>query len=111
WSQVFHTNRPTDIVLGDAAIALYQELRGRTLSLSDYYDRSYLRNLPESSSGNGNLDAQTLSSVALRRQSSFADISFMWKLLQIPGASRRPSTLRFARDYSFRDLKANDAVL
>ena len=38
-------------------------------------------------------------------ESSFADISFVWRLLQIPGASRRPSTLRFARDYSFRDLK------
>lgn len=107
WSQIFHANRPADIVLDDAAIALYQELTGRPLSLSDYYDRSYLRNLPES----GNPDAQTVGSVALRRQSSFADISFVWKLLQIPGAGRRPSTLRFARDYSFRDLKANDAVL
>jgi hypothetical protein len=103
WSQVFHSNRPTDIVLDDAAIALYQELTGRTLSLSDYYDRSYLRGLPG--------DAQAVGSVALRRQSSFADISFVWKLLQIPGASRRSSTLRFARDYSFRELKANSAVL
>jgi hypothetical protein len=111
WSQVFHANRPTDIVLDDAAIALYQELTGRTLSLSDYYDRSYLRKLPDSAAASGSLDSQTVSSVALRRQSSFADISFVWKLMQIPGASRRPSTLRFARDYSFRDLKANDAVL
>ena len=79
--------------------------------MSDYYDRSYLRKLPESAAGSASLDAQTVSSVALRRQSSFADISFVWKLLQIPGASRRPSTLRFARDYSFRDLKANNAVL
>uniref|UniRef100_Q022Z0 Uncharacterized protein n=1 Tax=Solibacter usitatus (strain Ellin6076) TaxID=234267 RepID=Q022Z0_SOLUE len=111
WSQVFERNRATDIVLDDAAIALYQELTGRTLSLSDYYDRSYLRTLPESAAGSASLDAQTISSVALRRQSSFADISFVWKLMQIPGASRRPSTLRFARDYSFRDLKANNAVL
>ena len=111
WSQIFGRNRATDIVLDDAAIALYQELTGRTLSLSDYYDRSYLRGLSESVAGNAGLDAQTVNSVALRRQSSFADISFVWKLLQIPGASRRPSTLRFARDYSFRDLKANNAVL
>jgi hypothetical protein len=86
WSQIFHANRPADIVLDDAAIALYQELTGRPLSLSDYYDRSYLRNLPES----GNPDAQTVGSVALRRQSSFADISFVWKLLQIPGAAGGP---------------------
>ena len=109
WSQVFQSDRPTDIVMDDAAIALYQELTGRALSLSDYYDRSYLRSLSESAAAN--LDAQAVSSVALRRQSSFADFSFVWKLLQIPGASQRPSTLRFARDYSFRDLKANNAVL
>ena len=101
WSQVFHPDRPTDIVFDDAAIGLYQELTGRTLSLSDYFDRSYLRSLPEGAAG----------SVAIRRQSNFADISFAWKLLQIPGASHRPSLLRFARDYSFRELKANNAVL
>jgi hypothetical protein len=109
WSQVFHNDRPTDIVMDDAAIALYQELTGRALSLSDYYDRSYLRSLSENTAAN--LDTQAVSSVALRRQSSFADISFVWKLLRIPGAGQRPSTLRFARDYSFRDLKANNAVL
>src|SRR5205085_436511 len=64
WSQIFHANRPTDIVLDDAAIALYQELTGHKLSLSDYYDRSYLRKLP-ASSGNDNLDAQTVNSVGL----------------------------------------------
>ncbi len=104
WSQIFQGSRPADIVFDDAAIGLYQELTGRALSLSDYYDRSYLRNLPTE-------DAQTASSVALRRQTNFADISFVWKLMQIPGASRRPSVLRFARDYSFRELKANNAVL
>jgi hypothetical protein len=109
WSQIFHNDHPTDIVMDDAAIALYQELTGRALSLSDYYDRSYLRSLSENAAAT--LDAQAVSSVALRRQSSFADISFVWKLLRIPGVGQRPSTLRFARDYSFRDLKANNAVL
>jgi hypothetical protein len=109
WSQVFHNDLPTDIVMDDAAIALYQELTGRALSLSDYYDRSYLRSLSENTAAN--LDKQAVSSVALRRQSSFADISFVWRLLRIPGAGQRPSTLRFARDYSFRELKANNAVL
>ena len=102
WSQIFHDNRPTDIVFDDAAIALYQELSGRTLSLNEYFDRSYLRSLPE---------GDAAASVALRRQSNFADITFAWKLLQIPGAAQRPSLLRFARDYSFRELKANNAIL
>ena len=110
WSQVFHTDRPTDIVFGDAAIALYQELTGRALSLSDYYDRGYMRSLPESAAA-ANLHAQAAIAVARRRETNFADMSFAWKLLQIPGAGQRPSVLRFARDYSFRELKANNAVL
>src|ERR1035438_5241912 len=35
WSQVFRAGAPTDIVFDDAAIGLYQELTGRTVSLSD----------------------------------------------------------------------------
>jgi hypothetical protein len=109
WLQIFHANRPTDLVLDDAAIGLYQELTGRTLSLSDYYDRSYQRLLQDNPAAN--LDPQAMSSMMLRRQSSFADISFLWKLSQIPGVNQRSATLRFARDYSFRELKANNAVL
>jgi hypothetical protein len=32
-------------------------------------------------------------------------------MLQVPGVGHERSSLRFARDYSFRDLKANNAVL
>ena len=100
WSQIFSPNRATDIVLDDAAVGLFQELSGRSLSLSDYFDRSYLRNLPE-----------TDSNIVLRRHSSVANTSLLWKLLQIPAVDHQHSTLRFARDYSFRDLKANNAIL
>jgi hypothetical protein len=110
WSQIFHSDKPTDIVCDDAAIGLYQELTGRTISLSDYFDRSYLRNLSETSTP-GNQTGSLTDNLVLRRQTSFAGTSFAWKLLQIPGASQRPFALRFARDYSFRELKANNAVL
>jgi hypothetical protein len=100
WSQIFPPGRPTDIVLDDAAVGLFQELKGRSLTLSDYFDRGYLRNL-----------SQTDSSIVLRRHASVASTSFLWRILQIPGLGHQQSNLRFARDYSFRDLKANNAVL
>lgn len=102
WSQVFQPDRATDIVLDDAAAGLYQELTGRALPFSNYYDRAYLRSLP---------DRQAISSIVLRRQTSFSGANFLWKLYQMPDVHQRSALVRFARDYSFRELKANNAVL
>jgi hypothetical protein len=100
WSQILSSVRPTDIVLDDAAVGLYQELNGRTLTLSDYFDRDDLRGIADSDSA-----------VVLRRQTSYASASFLWKLFQMPGAEQRHAVLRFAHDYTFRDLKVDHAVL
>jgi hypothetical protein len=101
WSQVFPAGRATDIVLDDAALALYQELSGTTVTLSNYFDRTYLRSLP-------NHDAE---SIVLRRQTSVSSANLLWKLMPFTGAGKQSPTLRFARDYTFRDLRANNAVL
>jgi hypothetical protein len=101
WSQLFRPDRTTDIVLDDAAVGLYQELSGKSLTLSDYFDRSYLRGLTGSEADD----------MVLRRQSSAASMNFLWKLFQVEGAGGSRTLLRFARDYTFRELKADNAVL
>jgi hypothetical protein len=108
WSQMFRPGRATDVVLDDASIALYQELTGKTLTSSEYSDKSYLRTLGATAAAS-NLNEQVVS-LFKRRNSSFADTNILWKLLQMPGAGGH-SLLRFARDYSFRELRADDAVL
>ena len=110
WLRVFPGDRPTDIVLDDAAVGLFQELTGRSLALSDYFDRGYQRNLAEQGAETG-LDPKLASSIVLRRHSSFANANFLWKLLQTPGFDHQHAMLRFAREYSFRELKADNAVL
>lgn len=100
WSQVFQSGRAADIVLDDAAVGLYQELSGTPLNLSKYFDRSYLSTVPDAGSG----------AIVKHRQTSFASANLLWKLFQLSGSGPQP-TLRFARDYSFRDLRANNAVL
>jgi hypothetical protein len=57
------------------------------------------------------LDPQVAAATTLRRQSSFADSSFSWKMLQLAASQDAHPNLRFARDYSFRELKANNAIL
>lgn len=110
WSQIFRPGHSTDIVLDDAAVGLFQELTGKSVSLSDYFDRDYLRSLPGAAAA-ANLDALAVSSIVLKRQTSYANVSFLWKLSQVPGIGRNFLAPRFARDYSFRELKANSAVL
>jgi hypothetical protein len=110
WSQVLRPDRTTDVVVDDAAVALYQELTGHDISLNEYFDRSYLRSLPEVAAAAG-LDPKFATSTILRRQSSFAVTSFSWKLMQFAASQNVRPNLRFARDYSFRDLKANNAIL
>ncbi len=102
WSQIFRPGQTTDIVLDDAGVGLYQELSGRSFALSDYFDRSYLRTVPPDESANAML---------LRRQSSFANVSFLWRLFQIAGPLSRDATVTFARDYAFRNLKSDNVVL
>jgi hypothetical protein len=109
WSQLFRPGRTTDVVLDDATVALYQELTGKTLSSSEYSDKSYLRNLAATAAAS-NLDEQVVA-LFKRRNSSFADANFLWKLLQVAGAGPGQTALRFARDYSFRELRADNAVL
>jgi hypothetical protein len=87
WSRIFRPGQPTDIVLDDAVIGLYQDLAGRGLGLSDYFARDYLRTLSETGVA-GKLDPQTAHSIILKRYSSYAGANLLWKLFQISGVSQ-----------------------
>jgi hypothetical protein len=110
WSQVFPAGRQTDVVMDDAGIALYQELTGSKIGLSDYHDRTYLRHLGEKSFG-AKLDGGLAASIVLKRQSSYASTSLLWKLSETAGSVHGQAAIHFAREYSFRDLKSNSSVL
>jgi hypothetical protein len=110
WSSVFPPgDRRTDIVLDDAAVGLYQELSGHAVPLSDYFDRSYLRKLIESPPAGLNPDVA--GAIVRKRQTGIAGTMFLLKLWQAASPLDSRATLHFAREYSFRELKANNAVL
>jgi hypothetical protein len=101
WGQVYRGGQNADIVLDDAALGMYQEMAGRNLALSDYFDRSYMRGVEES--------GQT--AIVQRRQSSYSNSSFLWKLFQLVGPLAGRTNVVFARDYTFRALKSDNAIL
>ncbi|HEY6391411.1 MAG TPA: hypothetical protein VIX89_09045 [Bryobacteraceae bacterium] len=110
WSQVFNSSQITDVVLDDAAVALYQELAGRNLALSEYFDRSYLRKMPDGAEA-AKLDEATASAIVLHRYSNYSSASFLWKLAQLAGANASRTNVVLARDHSFHALKSHNAVL
>jgi len=110
WSQVFHGPQNTDVVVDDAAVALYQELAGRSLALSEYFDRSYLRTMPGDAQA-AKLDEATASAIVLHRYSNYSSASFLWKLAQLAGPEASRTNVVLARDHSFHALKSHNAVL
>ena len=109
WSGVFRTHERTDIVLDDADLALYQELTGRKVLLSEYFDRSYLRRLNDSASRE--LDGNLATAIVLKRHSNFGSATLLWKLSRTANDLRAQTALYFARDYTFRALKADNVIL
>ncbi len=110
WSQVFQGPQNTDVVMDDAAVGLYQELAGRSLALSEYFDRSYLRTMPDGAQA-AKLDEATASAIVLHRYSNYSSASFLWKLSQLAGPEASRTNLVFARDHSFHAMKSHNAVL
>jgi hypothetical protein len=111
WSQVFVPGNPTNVVLDDAAIGLYQELTGRQIQLSEYFDRSYRRMLFSPLPGSSQLDQELADALLLKRQNSYENVALLPKIAHLADKSGSSTSVRFARDLSFRDMKGGNAIL
>jgi hypothetical protein len=109
WSQLFQPGRSADLVLGDAALALFEERTGRTVALSEYFDRSYFNTM--SGTAAEKLDPDLSKVLLLKRQSNYGDVALLAQLTEIAHQEHSDTKVRFARDYSFREIKADNAVL
>jgi hypothetical protein len=110
WSQIFRPDKPADIVLDDAAVGLFQEITGRQIPLSEYFDRSYLRSLDDRTVKE-KLNRGVVEPLVLKRQSSYSGASLLWRLAQTAGLLHGDAKVQFARDYSFRQVKDDNAIL
>jgi hypothetical protein len=110
WSRIFRPEKQADIVLDDAALGFFQELTNRHVTLSEYFDRSYLRNIDEGAAAS-RLSRDITGPLVLKRYSSYAGAALLWKLAQTTAALQSDAEVHFARDYSFREVKDGNAIL
>jgi hypothetical protein len=94
----------------DQGIGLYEELTGARISLSEYFDRSYMRRLTEKPPIS-TLDPKLAGTILLKRQSSYASTNLLPKLNAMAALLHGEGVIHFARDYSFRDIKADYSIL
>jgi hypothetical protein len=108
WSQLFSSERPTDIVLADSTLSLFQDRLGRQLTLPEYLNRDYetrlLAPLPKK-------EREDLANVILRRYTSFADVVLLNRMMRLAERSGVQPVVHFARDFPIRNLKNHNVIL
>jgi hypothetical protein len=110
WSQVIQPNRSTDVVLGDATLALFEERTGRPVQLSEYFDRSYLNKASDRETA-AKMDPDLAKVLLLKREANYGDVALLAQIADLAHAEQSDTKVRFAREYSFREIKADNAVL
>jgi hypothetical protein len=110
WAGLFPESAPAEVVLDDASLDFYVEATGRPVALAEYFDRSYLASLDKGAAPS-KLDPELVHSIMLRRQSAFANSATTWKMAQIADELHSTATIQFARDLTFRQIKAGNVIL
>ena len=110
WAQIFPKDKQTDVVLGDEGLGVVQEVTHRQIQLSQYFDRSYQTQFSDRTMP-GKADDEFAKSLLLKRQVSYADVASLMRLATISHSLQGDVQIHFAREYNFRDIKSNNAIL
>ncbi len=110
WSGVFPETGSTEIVFDDASLDLYREMTNRPVALEEYYDRSYLSSV-EKSVAASKMNPTIVHSLMLSRESSFADTPLTVKMAQVASELHGTANVQFARDLTYRQVKAGNLIL
>ncbi len=108
WTKVFELERLTVLAVADSNLSLLQDIRGESISFSDYTTGRYFAGLKDEE------DDETIKSIlsliASRYYTSLADANMLVRLTTL-NENRGPGVIRFARDLNIRDLKSRNMIL
>jgi hypothetical protein len=108
WSGIAKAAPQTDIVLPDASVSMSEEILGRTISLSDYLDRNFIRPANgEERSANRQRDLETIFNHNLVTLGDFHAAQQVLGLTPIAPSLH----LALARFYEADSLKRNNVIL
>jgi hypothetical protein len=108
WERLFVADRPTEIVLADSCLSLYQDLARTSLTLDNYLKHQYLTQLP----GESRVAAPELELIMSRRYTSLADVQLLNRITVIAyPPDRHPTTIHFARDFPAEHLGRANVII
>lgn len=111
WSQMLTAGKSTDVVIGDASLGVFQEMTDHhPIALSEYFDRSYLSKVADRATV-AKIDPAFAAALVLKRQTNYGEVQLLQKFADTGHGVQSDTKVRFARDYSFRELKSNNVVL
>jgi hypothetical protein len=108
WSRLLNANQPTDIVLADSMLTLFQDRVGSQLTLQEYLSGSFAAKLPSSLPQK---ERDQLDTIIQRRYTSIADVLLVNRILRLTDQSGVQPAIHFARDFRVRNLKNHNAIL
>jgi len=108
WSRLFQVDKPTDVLMADSCLSLYQDLTKEPVSLSQYLNREYMTRIPEKSS----MTKGQLEMLMSRRYTSMAEVQILRRLTLLAApADQRKLAVYFARDYPADGLLKSNAII
>ncbi|MEO8372615.1 MAG: hypothetical protein ABI806_25745 [Candidatus Solibacter sp.] len=108
WNQLMTPSRRAVLVVADSCLALLQDMAHQRVSLADYSRHDYLSSLTGSTGDERVKEALRL--VAGRQYTSLGDLNLARKLSSAAAGAGEIS-VRYARDLTLRDLKADSLIL
>ena len=100
WWMFFPASRTVELVVGDAALVIAEDLSGRVVPLSEYLNGTYLKQL----------ENPRMREIVLHPYSSLADVVATSELQQAAITQGKNLAIRYARDLQLRDLEDKDLI-
>ncbi|HEY1496348.1 MAG TPA: hypothetical protein VGF49_17470 [Candidatus Solibacter sp.] len=109
WSQLIRKDMPTSIVVTDSSLSFMEDLIQRHIPLSEYIHPDRWAKA-ESLSSNPALQTAAQHAAA-RHYTSLANVNVARRILSLAGEDQARISIQFARDFSTRQMKSENAIL
>lgn len=107
WSQMFTSNQPTRIVLGDSGLVLFHAVTHQYVSLDDYLHHRYEPHMQQLEQ----VDPRFALFLTTRRYTSVSDAKAEMRLTRLPQATPDRTLVQYSRDMRLDDFRNANVIL
>jgi hypothetical protein len=107
WEELLDGQQKTLIVNGDSSLVIYENARGKTLSVAEYISGNYRDEVAPQDQA----DSHMLRTIARRRLTSIVDLDIANRITSRSELAPNHVAFRYARDLHVDDLKGANIVL